>query len=119
MGLDQVKAEISKYANKTSSTIQSVWDMYFFEHFLYRIAKNEYAHNFVFKGGFLLETILGIQARSTTDIDLKSIKIDLSDDELVEIFKYIAKIDLNDEIGYTVTGVFDNLKPHTHLFICE
>ena len=35
MGLDQVKAEISKYANKTSSTIQSVWDMYFFEHFLY------------------------------------------------------------------------------------
>ena len=107
MGLDQVKAEIAKYANKTSSTIQSVWDMYFFEHFLYRIAKSEYAPNFVFKGGFLLETILGIQARSTIDIDLKSIKIDLSDDELVEIFKYIAEIDLNDEIGYTVTGVFD------------
>ena len=52
MGLDQVKAEIAKYANKTSSTIQSVWDMYFFEHFLYRIAKSEYAPNFVFKGGF-------------------------------------------------------------------
>ena len=33
--------------------------MYFFEHFLYRIAKSEYACNFIFKGGFLLETILG------------------------------------------------------------
>ena len=74
MGLEQVKAEISKFAKNTSSTTQSVWDMYFFEHFLYRIAKSEYISNFVFKGGFLLETILGIQTRSTTDIDLKSMK---------------------------------------------
>ena len=107
MGLEQVKAEISKFAKITSSTTQSVWDMYFFEHFLYRIAKSEYISNFVFKGGFLLETILGIQTRSTTDIDLKSMRLDLSNDELEKIFKCIASIDLLDDITYEVTSVSD------------
>lgn len=85
MGLDKTKTEINRHAKNTSSTVQSVWDMYFFEHFLYRIAKSEYTYNFIFKGGFLLETILGIEMRSTTDIDLKANNIKLDDEQLKSV----------------------------------
>ena len=102
MGLDKTKTEINRHAKNTSSTVQSVWDMYFFEHFLYRIAKSEYAYNFIFKGGFLLETILGIEMRSTTDIDLKANNIKLDDEQLKNVFEYISNIDLYDEIKYKV-----------------
>lgn len=43
---------------------------YVFEHFLSRIAESSYKDNLIVKGGFLISSIVGINIRSTMDIDL-------------------------------------------------
>lgn len=71
--------------------------MYFFEHFLYRLTLSEHENHFVFKGGFLLQSIIGFENRSTMDVDLKVQSIELSDNEITKIFTEILNIDCDEE----------------------
>lgn len=75
MGLGKTKARVDLLARQNNKKVQEIWDMYFFEHFLYRLSKSRYCKNFIFKGGFLLQSMLGLEKRSTMDIDLQVIKI--------------------------------------------
>jgi len=73
MELSQIKTKVSIYSKSNKISIQKAWDVFFFESFLYRLSKSEYSQNFAIKGGFYLQSIVGIQMRSTMDIDLKYI----------------------------------------------
>lgn len=86
---------------------QNIYDMYFFERFLCRLSLSAYRANFVMKGGFLLENIFGMKARTTMDIDLKSLGVELSNAEILSVFSNIAQIKADDEIVYNVLGVSD------------
>ena len=66
--------------------------------FLNRLSKSKHKTNFVFKGGFLLGSIVGIEQRTTFDIDLKYIGTNLNDLVLKNAFKEICEVDLKDEI---------------------
>lgn len=46
-----------------------MWDKYFLDHFLIRLSKSKENMNFILKGGFLLENIVGIKNRTTLDLD--------------------------------------------------
>lgn len=107
MGLGKIKSAVEKLSKNSAAQVQTIWDMYFFEHFLFRVAKSKYHKNFVFKGGFLLESMLGVQSRSTMDIDLKAEKINLVNDELEKIFKEIASINIDDEVVYEIDKITD------------
>ena len=73
MELGVVKSRVSKLSEKRKINVQMAWDMFFFEKFLQCISLSRYAKRFVFKGGFYLQSIVGVDARSTMDIDLKLI----------------------------------------------
>lgn len=105
MNIDKLKSIIEKKVKQTGVTHQHVYDMYFFERFLYRLSLSEYRNNFIFKGGFLLENIMGIDVRTTMDIDLKIEKIELERDKLIEIFVNISNINGNDDIIYEVVKI--------------
>ncbi len=59
-----------------------LFNSYYFDCFLNRIAKSNYSDNFIFKGGFLLTSFLGIQNRFTMDIDLSFRKNEFSKENL-------------------------------------
>lgn len=48
----------------------SVMLYYFLESILKKLAQSKYHEKFIFKGGFLLSNVVGIDSRSTVDIDL-------------------------------------------------
>jgi predicted nucleotidyltransferase component of viral defense system len=77
---------------------------YFIERLLYRLSISPYADKFILKGGLLLYTILGNQARATRDIDFLAKDIRNTPDELVKVFTEITNIPANDAIS------FDNKK---------
>ena len=52
-----------------------------------------------------MQSMLGLEKRSTMDIDLQVIKINLEDNELINIFKEISEINLEDEIEYSVMKI--------------
>ena len=105
MDVNKLNGIVSSIATKTGVSHQNVYDMYFFERFLYRLSISKYCMNFIMKGGFLLENIVGINARTTMDIDLKAVAAELSDEELVAIFSEIGNIDASDETTYVVLGI--------------
>lgn len=78
---------------------------YFFDAFLKRLSKSKYSKKFIFKGGFLLSTKLGIDFRSTMDIDFLLKNISLSKENVVTMIKEITSIKIDDEIIFTFKGI--------------
>ncbi|MFV0393393.1 MAG: nucleotidyl transferase AbiEii/AbiGii toxin family protein [Coprobacillaceae bacterium] len=78
--------------------------LYFMEDFLTKIAKSRYQEYFIFKGGFLLSSILGISNRTTMDIDIEVIKYPIEIHKLEEMVKDIIKIN-NNYITYDIKKI--------------
>ena len=58
-----------KLSTKWSVPAQAVLQTYFTERLLARIAVSKYQPNLVFKGGFLIASVIGNESRSTMDLD--------------------------------------------------
>ena len=56
-----------------------------FERILERISVSKYNENFILKGGLLLSAMLGINSRSTRDMDISIKGIDVSQDKMLKI----------------------------------
>ena len=66
----QLKALLKNIAKKKKISAQLVLQNYMLERFLERVSMSVYQHNFVLKGGFLLASMLGLEARATMDMDV-------------------------------------------------
>ncbi len=66
---DQLKGSIRSIATKKHLRAQEVLQMFFFERILERLSKSEYRKNFILKGGLLISSMIGIQERTTMDMD--------------------------------------------------
>ncbi len=106
MEIAKTKAKIDKFAKEEGIKPQILWDAFFFEHFLLRLSKSPYWDRFVFKGGFLLEYIMGISQRTTMDVDLKY-NGELSNDILLSYFHSICIQNTDDGVSYEVIDIDD------------
>lgn len=64
-----LKARIKNYAKTYNIATQVVLQNYMFERFLERLSKSDYKDKFVIKGGMLIASIVGLDTRSTMDLD--------------------------------------------------
>jgi predicted nucleotidyltransferase component of viral defense system len=73
----QLKAKIKNIAKQHNITAQSALQVYMMEIFLEQISISKYRDNFILKGGLLIASIVGIERRTTLNIDgtFKSNKI--------------------------------------------
>lgn len=107
MNVYRLKALVKKEVARSGASPQSVYDAFFFESFLRRLSLSEYRNSFVLKGGFFLESILGISNRTTLDIDLKAEGLVLDDKELIRVMKSICSISAEDGIHFEIVGISD------------
>lgn len=56
-----------------------------------KLAQSEYSERFIFKGGFLLSNIVGIDSRSTIDIDFLVRNMQLSEENIMLILNESLK----------------------------
>ena len=89
---ESLKAKIREIALKKHLNSMEVLQMYFFERFLDRLSKSKYKFNFVIKGGFLISSIIGVDNRTTMDIDttVKGNSLDIMNSS-IEIIKDMQK----------------------------
>ena len=75
------------------------------ERLLERISVSDYKNNFILKGGMLISSIIGIDNRSTMDMDttIKGFKLDK--ENLTNILQQIIKIDIQDNIKFEIIDV--------------
>lgn len=90
------------YAVKNDITVNDVLQNLMFERVLERISNSNYKNNFVFKGGVILSSIIGLSNRTTLDIDTSLKGLNVSDDDLTNIINEILHIDLNDNVNFNI-----------------
>lgn len=100
--------EKSKKLAKASGLTQlELYQRFMFERILERISVSKYNENFILKGGLLLSAMLGINSRSTRDMDISIKGIDVSQDKMLKILNAILSIDINDKVKFEVVNITD------------
>lgn len=64
-----LKAKINNYANLHKLSAQVVLQNYMFERFLQRLSISDFKDKFIIKGGMLIANLVGLDFRSTMDLD--------------------------------------------------
>lgn len=100
-----LKAKINNIAKQESISPQAVMQTYMLERLLERISISKYKDNFILKGGMLISSILGIDSRSTMDMDttIKGFKLDT--ETLEKILKEIISIKIDDGIIFNILSI--------------
>jgi len=98
----QLKAFIKKKAEENNISSQLVMQNYMMERLLERISLSPYRKNFILKGGFLIAAIVGLNSRTTMDLDTTIKGLDLTHESIDRIFKEICAIKVEDNITFSV-----------------
>lgn len=105
----QFKADIRKYAENhhiSGNEIGRLWQEVMLDDLLKRISLSEYKNNFILKGGLLLSAVVGINNRSTEDIDGEIKGLDLTENEIEKVFTSICNIKPdNDPLEITLSEI--------------
>lgn len=92
------KAIINNIAKENKVSAQSILQTYMLERLLERISVSRYKDNFIIKGGMLISAILGIDSRTTMDMDTTIKGFSLTGENIKNIMNEISNIDLNDDV---------------------
>ena len=100
-----LKAKINNIAKEEKVAPQAIMQTYMLERLLERISVSKYKNNFILKGGMLISSIIGIDNRSTMDMDttIKGFKLDK--ENLTNILQEIIKIDIGDNIKFEIIDI--------------
>ncbi len=92
-------------SQKFNTNVNVLLATYFFEAFLYRLSKSTYCKNFIFKGGFYLSSVMGLQNRYTRDLDFKLTGENLEKENLQKIINEIIFQDVDDNISFVLSSI--------------
>lgn len=79
--------------------------MFFFERFLDRLSHSKYKFNFVMKGGLLISSMIGVDNRTTMDMDMTVKGIPLNEEIIKNIILDILNIEVDDGIHFEITNI--------------
>lgn len=105
INIESIKGKIRSLAKKKNLKSQEVLQIYFFERFLERLSKSKYKNNFVIKGGFLISSLIGIENRTTMDMDTTIKGIPLKEEKIKEIVEEIININIDDGIKFEIKDI--------------
>ena len=105
MNKAKVNAMIRKKSEESGVSINALLLLFFFETFLEGMSESKYKTNLIIKGGFLLSSMLGIETRTTMDMDMALANRTLDENTAKEIFDEIALVASKDEINFEVQSI--------------
>ena len=102
---ESLKGKIRNIANSKNFSSQEVLQMFFFERFLERLSKSKYKFNFVIKGGLLISSMIGIDNRTTMDMDATIKGVPLKEEVIRNIVSEIINVEVEDGIEFEITDI--------------
>ncbi len=101
----QIKDLIRNQAKKNNIDAQILLRNYMLERLLERISLSKYKWNFILKGGMLVAAMVGLDARSTIDMDATIKGYQLNEENLRNVFDEILHTPVNDDINMTLLSI--------------
>jgi predicted nucleotidyltransferase component of viral defense system len=105
-----LKAQIRNLAKEKNIKAQVLLQNYMFERFLERLSLSEYKDKFVLKGGMLVAAIVGMDARSTMDLDASLRGLPLTEEIIRIVINAICVFPVQDEVTLRV-GTVSPIRP--------
>ena len=102
---ESLKGKIRNIAISKNLRSQEVLQMFFFERFLERLSVSEYKYNFIIKGGLLISSMIGIDNRTTMDMDTTAKGVALKEDIIRNVISKIINTVVDDGIEFEITGI--------------
>ncbi len=100
-----LKAKIRNLAKEKDISAQVILQNYMFERFLERLSKSDYKNNFILKGGMLIAAIVGIDNRSTMDMDATIKNYPIAIGSLTKAITEICNIEMEDDVNFSFMGI--------------
>lgn len=94
--------KLKNLAKTCNITANEALQNYMFERILERLSISKYKNNFILKGGLLLSSIMGIDIRTTMDMDTCIKGISLTDEQLYEVLQEILNINVEDNVSFEI-----------------
>ncbi|MCL2367313.1 MAG: nucleotidyl transferase AbiEii/AbiGii toxin family protein [Oscillospiraceae bacterium] len=101
----QLKDWIKNKAKQTGTPSNALLYTYMMERLLERVSVSAYRENFILKGGFLIAAMVGIDRRSTMDMDATAKGLSVSNETLKEIIDEIIAIDVEDGVTLEIENI--------------
>ena len=101
----QLKDLIRNLSKEKTADAQLLMRNYMMERFLERISVSEYKDKFILKGGMLVAAMVGLDARSTMDIDATVKGATVGTEEVKSMIGSIISVPINDGVVFRVKGI--------------
>lgn len=101
----QLKALVRNLTKGDSLQARIIMRNYVMERFLERISLSKYRNNFILKGGMLVSAMVGLDTRSTMDIDTTIKNMPLSVENAKEMIEEIIAIPIDDGMTFSIKSV--------------
>ena len=97
---EQIKGAIRNISKEKGVNPDSLLQMCLFEGILEKLSKSKYRENFILKGGLLISSLIGVDMRSTMDMDTTIKGIPVNEETITRIINEILAIEIDLEISY-------------------
>ena len=97
---EQIKGAIRNISKEKGVNPNSLLQMCLFEGILEKLSKSKYRENFILKGGLLISSLIGVDMRSTMDMDTTIKGIPVNEETITKIINEILGIEIDLEISY-------------------
>lgn len=98
------KAIINNIAKENKVAAQAVLQTYMLERLLERISLSQYKNNFILKGGMLISAMLGIDSRTTMDMDTTIKGFPLTEENINKIMQEICELKIEDNVSFKINN---------------
>ena len=110
----QLNALIRNKAAGDGDKAQILLRIYMMERLLERISVSGYRDNFILKGGMLVSSLVGVDMRTTMDIDTTIRALPLTQEKAKAFLEKIMAIDLEDNVSFRITKIEDIMEGHEY-----
>lgn len=97
---EQIKGALRNITKKTGVNANSLLQMCLFEGILEKISKSKYKNHIILKGGLLISSLIGVEMRSTLDMDTTIRGLPMNEENISKILHEILEITIDADIVY-------------------
>lgn len=101
----QLKDLIRNLSKEKSADAQILMRNYMMERFLERISLSEYRDNFILKGGMLVAAMVGLDTRSTMDLDATVKGINVETTDIKNLIASIITVPIEDGVVFRLKSI--------------
>lgn len=101
----QLKAAMKKLAKEKGISAQLVLQNYMLERFLERVSRSPYRDHFILKGGFLIASMVGLDARATMDMDITIKGYSVNAQSVRDMIEEILRVPVDDGVSFRLYSV--------------